>query len=279
VIKLTFKKSRLVTFASVSNSATLKSTFLIFSTLFLSYYSFAQQPREVQDQNHFWWSLNTSAKISNHWSLAADLHIRRTNFLSNNSFYYVRLGIGYAVTDKFSIIAGLSHMWLANKSGATELFSNENRIHQQAQLNSIVNKIVVSNRLRIEERWVQKLVNFQPINKYRYTTRFRYQLSLNIPVSKKKKVPSLVIADEVMLQTGKDIIYNPFDQNRIFGGIKQQLTKSLSFDFGYMHVWQQKLSGYQYSRNHTIRWFFYWQPDWRRKTKPVGTAFHLPDEL
>lgn len=170
-------------------------------------------------------------------------------------------------------------MWLANKNGATELFSNENRLVEQVQLNNKIGKINLTQRLRIEQRWIQKVVNFQPVDENRYVNRFRYLLSLNLPISNNRKIPSLVLANELMLQTGKDIVYNNFDQNRFFAGLKQQLTKSLSFDMGYMHVWQQKLSGYQYSRNHTIRWFFYWQPDWRKKNKPPGTAFHLPDEL
>ena len=44
---------------------------------------------------------------------------------------------------------------------------------------------------------------------------------------------------------------------------------SMSFDepknvFGYMPVYQQKASGYQYDLNHTIRWFFYFSPDSRK---------------
>lgn len=257
----------------------MKSVILFFTLAILSVTINAQQAREVQDQNHFWWSLNTNAKLSKHWSLITDLHIRRTNFLQNNNFYFARAGVGYAVTDKFSIAAGLGHMWLANKNGATELFSNENRIYQQAQLNNSINKVSVTHRLRIEERWVQRVINSIPTDEKRFSTRFRYLLSANIPLSKNKKVPSFVVADELLMQMGKYIIYNPFDQNRFFAGIKQQVTKSLSFDFGYMHVWQQKLSGYQYSRNHTIRWFFYWQPDWRKKSKPVATAFHQTDDL
>jgi hypothetical protein len=130
----------------------------------------------------------------------------------------------------------------------------------------------------MEERWQQKIAGGVLTNRYRYTTRFRYQLALTIPISKNKLVPSIAFADELLLQTGKDIVYNTFDQNRLFGGIKQQITPSLSFDFGYMLVYQQKLSGYQYTRNHTIRWFFYWKPDLRKKHKPQATAFQLAEE-
>jgi hypothetical protein len=88
----------------------------------------------------------------------------------------------------------------------------------------------------------------------------------------------LSVADELMMQTGKDIIYNNFDQNRLFAGIRQQVSRSLSFDFGYMHVWQQLLSGNKYNRNRTIRLFFYWQPDLRKtkKTQPPQPELH-PD--
>jgi len=257
----------------------VKAVILFFSLACLSFTINAQQPREVQNQNHFWWSLNTNAKLSKHWSLITDLHIRRTNFLQNNNFYFVRAGAGYTVTDKFSVAAGLGHMWLANKSGATELFSNENRIYQQALLNSNINKVTISQRFRIEERWVQRVINSIPADEKRYSTRFRYMVSLNIPVSKNKKIPSVVVSDELLMQMGKYVVYNPFDQNRLFAGIKQQVTKSLAFDFGYMHVYQQKSSGYQYSRNHTVRWFFYWQPDWRKKTKPVAAVFLPSDDL
>ncbi|HAT80442.1 MAG TPA: hypothetical protein DCS17_03280, partial [Flavobacterium sp.] len=51
--------------------------------------------------------------------------------------------------------------------------------------------------------------------------------------------------------------YNTFDQNRFFVGIKQSINSNLSFDFGYMNVYQQKSNGYQYDMNHTLRLFFY----------------------
>lgn len=230
----------------------------------------------MQDQHHFWGSLNIKAKIAGRWSAETDLHIRRTNFLKDNSFYYTRIGVGYAFNEQLSVSAGGGHMWLANKNGATELFSNENRLVEQVQLNSKKGRFNLTQRLRIEQRWIQKVISFQPVDETRYVNRFRYLLSLLIFISPNKKIPALALSDELMMQTGKDIIYNNFDQNRFFAGIKQQLTKTLSFDAGYMHVWQQKLSGYQYSRNHTIRLFFYWQPDWRKKIKSEAAATHLP---
>jgi hypothetical protein len=83
----------------------------------------------------------------------------------------------------------------------------------------------------------------------------------------------LVLSDEILVQFGSGIVTNTFDQNRFFAGIKKNLSPSLSFDFGYMPVFQQKSSGYQYDLNHTLRWFFYYTPDiGKRKTihEPAG---------
>jgi len=258
----------------------LKSAVFILSILLFSLSVSAQQAKSVQKQNQFWWSINTTAQVSDKWSIIADAHIRRSNFLANNSFYFLRFGALYNVTKNFSIAAGAGHMWLANKIAATELFTNENRVYQQFQVSGNIGKVSTLNRLRTEERWVQKIVNNKLTNSYRYTTRFRYLFSLTVPVSKNKYVPSLAFADELQVQMGKDIIYNPFDQNRFFTGIKQQITPSLSCDFGYMLVYQQKLSGYQYTKANTLRWYFYWKPDLRKKhkTQAQATAFQPSEE-
>jgi hypothetical protein len=85
-------------------------------------------------------------------------------------------------------------------------------------------------------------------------------------VSKNDKLPSLALADELCIQFGKEVIYNTFEQNRVFIGVKQKVTPKLHFDVGYMLVKQQKASGYQYDINNTFRWFFYYTPDFRKKT-------------
>lgn len=257
----------------------LKKVLFLFIISLFSLSVFAQRAREISRQNHFWWSINTTAQVSNKWSIIADGHIRRTNFMANNSFYFLRVGALYNLTKNFSIATGAGHMWLANKTAATELFTNENRIYQQFQLSGAIGKTSTLSRLRVEERWVQKIANNELTDAYRYTTRFRYMFSLTVPVSKNKYIPSLAFADELQMQMGKDIIYNPFDQNRFFTGIKQQVTPSLSFDLGYMLVYQQKLSGYQYTKANTLRWFFYWKPDLRKKhkTHAQATAFQMPE--
>ena len=221
---------------------------------------FGQTPtkKEVNQQTQSWISLNNTLKLNDYWSLVSDFHIRRTDFIKNHSFYIVRTGISYAPTSKIALAIGYGHMWAAPSKPDWNTFSNENRIYQQVQLYSKIGEVTIIQRGRNEQRWQQKIVNDEPVEELRFTNRFRYLVSLNIPVFKKKTMPTLVVSDEIMVHFGKEVVYNTFDQNRIFIGIKQTINPKLSFDFGYMNVYQQKYSGYQYDMNHTLRLFFYY---------------------
>ena len=214
--------------------------------------------KEVNNQIQTWVSLNNNIKLNANWSFLADFHIRRNDFINQDSFYFVRGGVAYLPNSKVLFATGYAHMWLAPSKPEWSVFSNENRMYQQAQFVSKIGETSFLQRIRNEQRWQEVIVNDTKRNELRFTNRLRYLVSLNFPLSKKNSSTSLVISDEVLIQFGKEILYNTFDQNRIFIGIKQVLNPHLSFDFGYMNVYQQKYSGYQYDSNHTIRLFFYY---------------------
>ncbi|KAB1156333.1 DUF2490 domain-containing protein [Flavobacterium luteum] len=217
-----------------------------------------QTSKDVNNQTQTWFSLNNNIKINEHWSLLADFHIRKNDFLDNESFYFVRSGIGYSPNSKVFFVAGYAHMWLAPTKPEWNIFSNENRFYQQAQLSSKIGNVSVLQRVRNEQRWQEMIVNDEKTGANRFTNRVRYLLSFNIPIFRKSTMPSLIVSDEVLIHFGKEVIYNTFDQNRIFIGMKQCINPKLSFDFGYMNVYQQKYSGFQYDSNHTLRLFFYY---------------------
>jgi hypothetical protein len=213
--------------------------------------------KEVNEQFQTWVSINTVTKFSEHWGVVADAHIRENGFFEDNNFYLLRGGIDYIPNAKFSFVGGYAHMWLAPSNPAWSTYSDENRIYQQFQMNTKSGNVSIVQRLRNEQRWQEKIVNDAETGENRFTDRVRYLISVTIPIFKKKTAPSLVVSDELLLQFGKEVVYNTFDQNRLFIGIKQVINPKLSFDFGYMNVYQEKYSGYQYDMNHTLRLFFY----------------------
>ena len=250
--------------------APLVSFFLV-STLYFS--GNAQLPeKEVNEQVQAWTSLNTTSRISEKWAIIGDIHIRRNNFMADPSFYLVRAAGQFAVLPNFTVAAGYAHMWIAPSRSDWQAFVNENRIYQQAIFVTRLGNVNLLQRIRNEQRWQQIIVDDKPTGNWRFTNRVRYLISATIPVSKNKWIPKPVVANEILYHFGKPIVYNTFDQNRIFLGIRQQVTNDLSFDFGYMNVYQQKFSGYQYDMNHTIRLFFYYTPDLRKGQKTTQPA-------
>ena len=221
--------------------------------------------KEVNTQEQGWFSINSTVRLTDKFAIVADVHVRRNDFLARDGFYFARLGASYWITKNLVATAGYAHMWVAPSKKSWEHFANEHRVYQQLQLNSGLGKVSMMQRFRNEQRWQEKIAEDQFTGKYKFTNRLRYLLSFTVPVFKNPQLPKVVVADELAIQFGKEIIYNTFDQNRIFLGVRQQVCKPLAFDFGYMQVYQQKASGYQYDKNHTLRLFLYYTPDLRAK--------------
>lgn len=222
--------------------------------------AFSQAPPQkiINTQYQSWFSINSTTRLTKKWGFVLDAHERRNNFLSDNGFHFVRAGVSYWLKDNLTLTAGYAHLWLAPSVQGWTKYANENRLYQQVQLTSKVGKISILQRLRNEQRWQQKIANDKPTGQNKFTNRARYLLSFTVPVFKNAHYPSLVVSDELCVQAGKEVVFNTFDQNRLFLGLKQPLSRSLSFDIGYMQIKQQKASGYQYDRSHIFRLFFYY---------------------
>ncbi len=222
--------------------------------------------KEVDKNSQFWTSINSTFRMSDRWGAMADFHIRRENFIKDPNFYFLRFGGVYWLDDKFSAAGGVAGLWLATDTEAGLKYAFEKRIFQQVLWRSQIKKITFLQRIRVEQRWHEVLDRATgEVDRVRYSNRFRFLMSASVQVFENPQLPKLVIADEIHFHTGKEIIFNTFDQNRLFVGINQRLSKSVTFDMGYMMVYQQRYSGYQYDLNNTFRLFFYFSPDWRKK--------------
>lgn len=220
-----------------------------------------QKEKVIHEQAQSMFSLNNTITLDKHWGVIADFYLRRNDFVSSDSFYMLRGALAYTTEDKKVLALGYGHMWSAPSNPDWTTFSNEDFTYQMVDFNSKIGNVSVLNRFRNEQRWQQVIVNDSWTGDKVFSNRVRYLTSFNIPIFKKKTWPSLVVSDEIFVQFGKNIVNNTFDQNWFFVGIKQSITPKLSFDFGYMNVYQQKKSGYQYEMNHTLRMFFYYRND------------------
>ncbi len=239
-------------------------TLLLFFILFTPVE--AQTEKEINNQVQFWTSINSTWRLSDRWGVMGDFHIRRDDFIKDPNFYFVRAGGVYWFNDKMSVAGGAAALWLASPAfdGGFN-YGLEKRLYQQLLWRSVNGRTKFLQRIRNEQRWHEVLEPDGSVDRVRFSNRVRFLFSASIRVFEDEKKPRLVLSDEILFHFGEEIVYNTFDQNRLFIGISQRLNKNWSYDFGYMALLQQKYSGYQYDLNHTIRLFFYLSPDLRKK--------------
>ncbi len=234
---------------------------------FLPVWVYAQTTEELPTKNvnqqwQTWISLNTVLQLTKHWSGLADFHMRRSNFIKDPSFNFIRFGARYSFNDNMKLSAGYAHLWLAKDENWT-FYLNENRIYQEFILADTYPTFSGLFRIRTEQRFFNNVEDGVSLQDDFYINRIRFLFSVSIPFKRGGKT-SFLVANEILLNFGKEVVYNTFDQNRFTVGIKQKLSKTWSFDFGYMLVYQQLANGLDYNLNNTIRLFFYGNFDLRK---------------
>jgi hypothetical protein len=60
-----------------------------------------------------------------------------------------------------------------------------------------------------------------------------------------------------MINAGNTIVYNYFDQNRLYTGINYEINKKIALQLQYMHLWQQASDGLSLNSNNIVRFNIY----------------------
>jgi hypothetical protein len=225
--------------------------------------------RQVVNQTAEWFSFNSNIKLHKHYGLTADMQNRFVQDFSAMQ-HQVRAGFEIYVTPKLSVIPlGYSYIWNYQYGKQPASFvNNERRLYQAIAYKHHLGRVVVSHRIRLEERYIQShhkeadgtVIDDGYSNKQ---TRYRYRLMANIPINHAKMEPKtffISVWDEIFMSRGKLITYNDPDQNRIFAGPGYQFNKKLSVTASYFcqmliksnGAKQENNSGFQLQINYNI---------------------------
>ncbi len=132
----------------------------------------------------------------------------------------------------------------------------EFRMFQEVTNSLIFSKRVFLNyRFRLDERFIRKNNGITLFEGNDFNFRFRLRPQLNIILSKlESKTPTnLKISDEIMVNFGGEILYNHFDQNRVYVAIEKGLSKNFSLEVGYLYWYQQRASGKDFFDRNILR--------------------------
>jgi hypothetical protein len=149
----------------------------------------------------------------------------------------LRTGITYKVTPQVAVHIG--YAWVPTFAygdytlAAVPRTFPEHRIYEQVVLNSTIGKSTLTNRLRLEQRWVGRYASLNAENSTPvFLNRFRYMPRIDFPINEKWYAAAY---DEIFIGFGKNVGENVFDQNRIGAMIGYKASKLFRIEGGFLN--------------------------------------------
>jgi len=161
-------------------------------------------------------------QLNEKWNLHHEVQYRNYNGIGDMEQLLIRTGLGYNIGSRSNVLLGYGYINSENFTGNAndQLTVEEHRIYQQFITKQNIGSVSLQHRYRFEQRFVES--NFK--------TRFRYFLSVNIPLKKESKY-YLSAYNEIFLNGESNV----FDRNRIYGGLGYKISKGLKIELGYMN--------------------------------------------
>jgi len=230
----------------------------------------AQTVSNTENIQQLWFGYFTQIRFTNKWGATADVQLRtKENFTDQFSQDLFRAGLTYYIRNNTKLTLGYAYASFFPGDNHAKITQPEHRPWQQFQWHTAFTKSQMMQRVRLEERYRRTILNDSTLgNDYNFNWRFRYNILYEMPLIKKAsffKKLWFVANEEVLINFGKEIIHNYFDQNRFFIGLKYQATTISSLQAGYMNVFQELSSGNHYKNINVIRISFFQNFDVRKK--------------
>ncbi len=226
------------------------------------------QTKEFETREQTWFGYFNQTRFTKRSGIWLDLHLRFTNnFIEQTNLSIIRAGYTYYLSDQVRLTAGYGYM---TQYGLTDGEPDvpEHRPWQQIQWTEKKKGFNMMQWFRIDERFRTEVRDGKLTDSYNFNWRFRYNLALTFPLKGKiiqAKTPFLFFNDEILINAGKNIVNNYFDQNRLFLGLGYQFTAHLNAHLGYMYIFQQLPAGNKYANINTIRFFVFHNLDLRKQ--------------
>ncbi len=226
--------------------------------LFLLLIAFAaKSQRTVQHYGLLWVNYQNNIELNKKWSLMNDVQFRTKDFVGQFVLFAVRSGASYILNEKYSVGAGVTWFGSMQYAPSGNFVRNEWRPWQDVSLLVKHNQLDITQRLRLEERFLQMLMGSKKTTQYETVMRLRYKIDLQKYLKNKKW--SLKAGNEVMVNPAYLNSSRFFDQNRTFIGVGFQKNKVLQLQLQYMKIFQWRSSSEILEDQNVVRINFYHQ--------------------
>jgi Protein of unknown function (DUF2490) len=205
--------------------------------LLMSFCCTAQNDR-VNDYNNINWAqLFMTKSINKKTDWLIEYQWRRTNGFKYWQQGLFRTALQFKPNSNVALAAGYAQAETF-AYGDYPIASNgtfpEHRLFEQVLLKQSLSKLSISHRFRIEQRFIGRVKagTHREIEDWLFSNRFRYMLKLQYPFSKNFYG---WCGDELMLNAGKTVGVNIFDQNRIHLNLGYKVNNKMAVELGYIN--------------------------------------------
>lgn len=227
--------------------------FKIKLTLFFSLILIGFSKGQSKDNYNMWFQYLISAKVSDKNTFTALAQYRSFDLAYDTRLFLVNAYLDHEVASGIKPAAGAMFLILESyNTDDSKRIRYEIRPFQQVTQENNIGRTSISNRLRVEERFIN--------NPNEFVVRVRYLISVRIPFNKKGEPEKLygILKNEIRMNLVKD---EPFDSNRITAGIGIKTGKNSALEIAFINQLETgRTSNYGYIG---FRNSF----DWRKKEK------------
>jgi Protein of unknown function (DUF2490) len=216
---------------------------LFIALVIISVRGYGQLHQNFDNQN-FWINQTLTYGFLPKYSLHSEIQWRREEWIQHPQQLLLRFGINRDFGNGLSASAGYCYVY-TSKYGDIPVKAAfaENRSWQQIQQKNNRGRLEMTERIRIEQRWVQNPIQNSTSSDWEagpsvYSNRARILQRFNLALNKKSfenGTVYLAAYDEFFSSFGKHVPTNIFDQNRAFIGLGFQLASVGRIEVGYLN--------------------------------------------
>jgi hypothetical protein len=225
--------------------------------------------KQIEEMEQTWIGYFNQSRITNRSGVWIDLHYRLTDhYIREKTIIIARTAYIFYIGEKVRFMGGYAYANRYGRGGVDRV--PEHRPWQQVQWIERKRNFTMTHAFRLEQRFRRAVENNALAEGYDFNWRLRYNLSFAVPLSRKEGgvgIPFVQLSNEIMVNAGEAIVYNYFDQDRLYAGIGYQFTPELSAHLGHLFVFQHQGAAGMYQHIHGIRLTVSHNMDLRRKVE------------
>lgn len=217
-----------------------------------------------------WFTMLNDIRFSKRWGISVETHERLGGILKDQGQFLFRPSLDFHLNDQMKFMVGYTFIDVQPYPPYDlPIARQENNLWEQVLVKYSVGKANFENRLRQENRWVQRIVyedSAYRIDGTTYANRLRFRWTMRRDIVNFKNNRKLFFQgfDEIWINQNKNLMPVSFTRNWLYLGLGFAFNKKMNIQMGYMDQ-VDKVGAASYIRAPIIQTTFVWNFDLTKK--------------